>query len=80
MVDEVWQAYDCPVSGIDFDLHNEHLVHQGQRFHCCGCGGEHVAGVDVRIETCIEMGEERKFCDLPASDDELARMCSPRAA
>lgn len=40
---ERWQDYDCPDSGIDFDLWDEQMVFEGDSFHCSGCWGEHVA-------------------------------------
>lgn len=74
MTHEIWQAYDCPLSGIDFDLHGADLVHKGQSFHCPGCGQDHIAGVDVQVETCIETGGARRFCDLPGTAGDLARI------
>lgn len=38
---ERWQEYDCPVTGIDFDL--DAMVCQGDAFDCPGCRGTHVA-------------------------------------
>ncbi|GDY37707.1 hypothetical protein [Acidovorax sp. NB1] len=75
---EVWMSYDCPHS-FDFDLHDERLVYKGQRFHCSGCGGEHVAGVDVQIQVGVDVEiarneydyDQRQFVDLPESADAL---------
>lgn len=75
---EVWMSYDCPHS-FDFDLHDERLVYKGQRFHCSGCGGEHVAGVDVQIQVGVDVQtapneydyERRQFVDLPESAEAL---------
>lgn len=70
---EVWQAYDCPLSGVDFDLTGEQMVHQGQRFRCAGCGQEHMAGVHVRVETFEEVDGSTFFPGLPATADDLQR-------
>lgn len=67
----IWQAYDCPLSGIDFDLDAEHLVHQGQKFYCSACGQEHTAGVDVEVETFVETPAGLQFPDLPADQAAL---------
>lgn len=40
---ERWQDYDCPLSGIDFDLNDDDMVFEGDRFHCSGCWQEHEA-------------------------------------
>lgn len=45
-----WQDYDCPVTGIDFDLGTESwapMVYEGDDFHCSGCGGTHVATAEL---------------------------------
>lgn len=75
---EVWMSYDCPHS-FDFDLHDERLVYKGQRFDCSGCGGEHVAGVDVQIQVGVDVEiarneydyDQRQFVDLPESAEAL---------
>lgn len=75
---EVWMSYDCPHS-FDFDLHDERLVYKGQSFDCSGCGGEHVAGVDVQIQVGVDVEvarnecdpEQRQFVELPESAEAL---------
>lgn len=75
---EVWMSYDCPHS-CDFDLHDDSLVYKGQRFPCSGCGGEHIAGMDVQIEVGVDVliapreydYSQRQFVDLPESADAL---------
>lgn len=75
---EVWMSYDCPHS-FDFDLHGNELVYKGQRFDCSGCGGEHVAGVDVQIQVGVDVEiarneydyDQRQFVDLPESAEAL---------
>lgn len=49
-----WQEYDCPITGIDFDINEPNLVVRGQVFHCSGCWGTHTAGVDVDINEYTE--------------------------
>lgn len=75
---EVWMSYDCPHS-FDFDLHDQSLVYKGQNFYCSGCGGEHVAGVDVQIQVGVDVQtapneydyEQRQFVELPESAEAL---------
>lgn len=64
----VWQAYDCPLSGIDFDLDARHLVHQRQKFYCSACGQEHTAGVDVEVETFVEAADGLQYPSLPVDE------------
>jgi hypothetical protein len=42
---DIWQEYDCPISGIDFDLCPP--VYEGDSFHCSGCWGSHIATPDL---------------------------------
>lgn len=43
-----WQEYDCPVSGIDFDICPP--IADGECFYCAGCRDWHVAGEDVQLQ------------------------------
>lgn len=63
----LWQEYDCP-HGSDSDIDEPNLVHQGQKFACHWCGGEHVAGVDVQVATTRDWREQ---LDLPKSAVDL---------
>lgn len=79
MQSDVWQAYDCPESGLDFDLHEGSLVFWGQPIDCSGCGKAHIAGTDVEIETCTEEVDasgnlEREFHDLPRTAEALEKI------
>lgn len=38
-----WQDYDCPNSGMDFDLDGDAMVYDGDSFYCSGCGSHHIA-------------------------------------
>lgn len=71
---EVWQQYDCPVQGSDMDLFDGDMVHKGQAFHCTHCGGSHVAGFGVDIETFVEIDGERQYPDLPETAEDLRRL------
>lgn len=81
---DVWQAYDCPVCVTDFDLDKEQLVYMGKTFTCAGCGKELVAGVDVSLETGIEVrtglndcdDDQRQFVELPESEEALLAVVS----
>lgn len=73
---EVWQSYDCPVQRTDMDLFDEDMVFKGQAFDCAHCGGRHVAGFGVDIETFIEVDGERRFPDLPETAEDLERLKS----
>jgi len=74
MTREVWQAYDCPNSLIDIDLFDAEMVYQGQAIQCHGCGGAHLAGIDVRVETFVQVGDAMEFPELPADADGLQRL------
>lgn len=68
----VWQEYDCPGSGIDFDLYDGEVLFLGQSCHCSGCGGEHKAGPgEVVNETTINAGEGLRFYGIPRDREEL---------
>ncbi len=73
MTREVFQDYDCP-GGIDFDLHDDELVYRGQPIQCSGCGGVHLAGIDVEVGTYVDVDGEREYPDLPETADELQRL------
>ena len=72
MAREVWQDYDCP-EGIDFDLYDETLVYRGAKIQCSGCGGVHIAGEDVEVQTYLDDGEV-SYPALPESAQELAAL------
>lgn len=74
MTREVWQDYDCPLSGIDFDLTDGQMVHEGMRFRCPGCGREHMANVDIEVHTYVDDGCVVSYPDLPATAEDLQRL------
>ena len=70
---QIFQEYDCLVTGIDRDLEGSAIVIQGERFHCPFCGNSHVAGVDVEMQTTVEMDDgSLDFRALPADAKERA--------
>lgn len=71
---EVWQSYDCPVQRTDMDLFDEDMVFKGQAFHCAHCGGNHVAGFGVEVETFARIGEDTTYPDLPETAEALQRL------
>lgn len=71
---EVWQSYDCPVQRADMDLHDDEMVFKGQAFHCSWCGGNHVAGFGVVVETFARVGDETTYPDLPETAEALQRL------
>lgn len=76
---EIWQAYDCPVTGNDSDLHGTELVYSGKSFPCHWCGGNHTAGFGVDVETAIDQDGGRRFIDLPKDAEELQRLITADA-
>lgn len=74
MTREVWQEYDCPVQQADADLFDDQMVYKGQSFHCHWCGGEHVAGVDVWVETFESFQDSTVHPELPESAEALAKL------
>ncbi len=71
MTRDVWQSYDCPSQKTDADLEDGRLVYSGQPFHCACCGGEHVAGRDVVVETFILSGDVTEYPALPETAEAL---------
>ncbi|WP_310637290.1 hypothetical protein [Delftia acidovorans] len=71
---EVWQSYDCPVQRADMDLFDEEMVFKGQAFRCAHCGGNHVAGFGVEVETFARVGEDTTYPDLPETAEALQRL------
>ena len=71
---EVWQSYDCPVQRTDMDLFDEDMVFKGQAFHCAHCGGNHVAGFGVSVETFARFGDETTYPELPETAEALQRL------
>lgn len=70
---ELWQEYDCPACGIDFDIHEDRLLVAGESFDCSGCDGRHVAGVDGPTETYARRGAGSELVILPLPVDAAQR-------
>lgn len=63
---DIWQDYDCPLSGIDVDLHAADIVAIGDTFYCAGCWKNHTAGVDVNLQTYVRMADgELSYRGMP---------------
>jgi hypothetical protein len=71
---DIWQEYDCPQCGIDFDIAGEQILAVGERFYCSGCGEHHTAGEDGPKETMVRLvpDGELTFRDLPKDAPEKA--------
>lgn len=71
---DIWQEYDCPVSGIDHDIESQNILSTGERFFCFDCGGYHTAGEDGPTSTIVrlEKGGDMIFRDLPQNAAEKA--------
>lgn len=79
----IFQEYDCPVTGIDFDLNEAEIVCAGQSFRCACCEQSHVAGVDVAMQTAIGRegsGDRLDFRPLPRDATERAAWLAESAA
>ena len=63
-----WQEYDCPIQESDTDLEGDLMVFNGQRFYCHWCGGHHIAGVEVDIQSFNANGDS---VDTPKTPEEL---------
>lgn len=72
----LWQEFDCP-HGSDSDIEEPNLLHQGQKFYCHWCGGEHTAGVDVQVSTTRDW---REYLDLPQSAEALKALTDQETA
>lgn len=82
----IFQEFDCPAQGGDQDLTDDAIVVFGQAIQCSWCGGSHIAGVDVQLQTAIGDGEQFEFRPLPRDAKEraewileAARLDQPRA-
>ena len=65
---EIWQEYDCPDSGIDFDIDEADIVAVGEQFYCSGCGKRHTATPDFPINTFVRLvagGKQLEFRGTP---------------
>lgn len=51
----IWQEYDCPDSGVDFDIDEAGLVAVGEQFYCPGCGKHHTATIDFPENTYVRL-------------------------
>lgn len=67
---EIFQEYDCPFCGVDFDLFGQNIVIGGEKFRCIGCGNLLQGGVDGPRETVLPTGDDEapffEFRGLPA--------------
>lgn len=70
MARQIWQDYDCPACGIDFDLFNEEILTPGEQCPCSGCGGYHTAGKDGPSETMLS--DPFEIRELPRDATEKA--------
>ena len=70
---DIWQEYDCPKCGIDFDIYGSNILAIGEKCYCSGCGGYHTAE-DVIKETMIRLvtDGELVFRGLPKDANEKA--------
>lgn len=70
---DIWQEYDCPGSGIDFDLHGTEILAIGEQCYCSGCGRNHTAGADIRLQTYVRKADgELDYRDAPKDAEEKA--------
>jgi hypothetical protein len=71
---EIWQEYDCPDSGIDFDIAEADIVAVGERFYCSGCGKQHTATLDFPATTYVRLspGGDLEFRRTPKDAAEKA--------
>ena len=69
---DIWQEYDCPESGIDFDLDEADIVAVGEKFYCSGCRKHHTATRDFPANTYVRLshGGELEFRGVPKDVDE----------
>lgn len=79
---DIWQQYDCPKSGIDFDIFDGEILAAGERCYCSGCGGYHTAGKDGPNETIVRLAADGEmiFRDLPKDAAEKAAWLEEVAA
>lgn len=72
---EISQEYDCPESGIDFDLHGTDILALGESCYCSGCGKHHTAGKDIDLNTYIRLPDGTLSCrHTPKNAEEKAAL------
>lgn len=71
---DIWQEYDCPDSGIDFDIAEADIVAVGEQFYCSGCGKHHTATLFFPATTYVRIapGGELEFRKTPKDAAEKA--------
>lgn len=71
---DIWQEYDCPDSGIDFDIAEADIVAVGEQFYCPGCGKQHTATLDFPATTYVRLlpGGDLEFRRTPKDSAEKA--------
>jgi hypothetical protein len=69
---DIWQEYDCPKCGIDFDLADREILAVGEKCYCSGCGVYHTAGEDGPKETMVRLvaDSELIFRGIPKDANE----------
>ncbi len=66
---DIWQEYDCPNSGIDFDIHGAEILAIGEQFYCAG--RNHTAGKDIELQTYVRKADgELDFRPAPKDAQE----------
>ena len=71
---DMWQEYDCPACGMDFELDACDILAVGESCYCSGCGGHHTAGQDGPTETMLRLyvNGELSYRGLPRDAAEKA--------
>lgn len=75
---DIFQSYDCPFSGIDFDLAGLDILATGESTYCSGCGQYHTANEAGITETTIRLVADGDFQyrGLPKDEFEKAEWVS----
>lgn len=68
---DIWQEYDCPATGLDFDLDGAQILIAGESFNCAGCRGTHTAGIDGPTHTALRFRDgSEEYRGLPESAEQ----------
>ena len=76
---DIWQEFDCPNQGIDFDIAGADILAAGESVYCSGCGQYHTAEEAKITETMFKRDDEDapiEFRGLPRSAEEKAQWLS----
>lgn len=75
--DYLWQEYDCPYTGMDFDLCGEEIVAQGDIVICSCCNRGFIASKEAVANTYVKnLDGTLTIVELPKNAEERQALIS----